>query len=77
MGDMWRLVVESARKANIQVFATTHSFDCIRGLAWLCQNYPDLANEVAIQKIDTQLPEAVALGPEQIKMAVEIGMEIR
>jgi predicted ATP-dependent endonuclease of OLD family len=26
---MWRLVFEMARKLDIQVFATTHSWDCI------------------------------------------------
>ncbi len=29
--DMWRLVFETARRLNIQVFATTHSWDCIQG----------------------------------------------
>ena len=28
--DMWRLVFETAAKLNVQVFATTHSLDCIR-----------------------------------------------
>jgi len=29
--DMWRLVFATARRLNIQVFATTHSWDCIQG----------------------------------------------
>ena len=28
--DMWRLIFETAAKLNVQVFATTHSLDCIR-----------------------------------------------
>ena len=27
--DMWKLVFEVARRLNVQVFATTHSWDCI------------------------------------------------
>lgn len=27
--DLWRLVVRTARELNVQVFATTHSWDCI------------------------------------------------
>lgn len=27
--DMWRLVFETAQRLNVQVFATTHSWDCI------------------------------------------------
>ena len=27
--DMWRLIIEIAQQLNVQVFATTHSWDCI------------------------------------------------
>ncbi len=27
--DLWRLIFEGARRMNVQVFATTHSWDCI------------------------------------------------
>ena len=77
MGDMWRLVVESARRSDVRVFATTHSFDCVRGLAWLCDNYPDLRSEVSLQKIDCDLERAVALDANQIVLAVNQGMEVR
>jgi AAA15 family ATPase/GTPase len=31
--DMWRLVMETAVRLNVQVFATTHSWDCVRSFA--------------------------------------------
>jgi len=77
MGDMWRLIVETARRANVQVFATTHSSDCVRGLSWLCESYPDLRSEVSLQKVEPRLDEAVALDAEGIMMAVDQGMEVR
>lgn len=77
MGDMWRLVTETARRSRVQVFATTHSSDCVRGLAWLCENHPELATHVSVQKIDCQLEEAVALHAEEIALAVNQGMEVR
>jgi len=77
MGDMWRLVVEGAKQANVQVFATTHSLDCVRGLAWLCENYPSLRPELSIQKIECELEEAVALHADRITLAVEQDMEVR
>jgi hypothetical protein len=77
MGDMWRMVVATAERLNAQVFATTHSFDCIRGLAWLCNNYPDLGEHVSLQKIEPELDQSVALGAAEIVMAVEQGMEVR
>ena len=42
--EMWRFVVEVAPKNNVQVFATTHSYDCIRGLASLIRSRADLAD---------------------------------
>ncbi len=33
MTDMWRMVMETAVRLNIQVFATTHSYDCMRSFA--------------------------------------------
>ena len=31
--DYWRMVLQAARKNNVQVFATTHSWDCIAAFA--------------------------------------------
>jgi hypothetical protein len=76
-GDVWRLVVTAARQWDVQVFATTHSFDCVRGLAWLCDNYPDLASEVSLQKIDPRLGESVPLDAQHIRIAVDQGIEVR
>jgi predicted ATPase len=77
MSDLWRLVVEAARRFDLQVFATTHSYDCIRGLAWLCENYPHLGEDVSIQKIEPVLDEAVALDAEKIQIAFRQHIEMR
>ena len=77
MGDMWRLVVEAARQSDVQVFATTHSLDCVRGLAWLCDSYPALAKEVSVQKIEASLDESIALDAKELVLAVEQEMEVR
>ncbi len=77
MEKMWNLVIKTARKSNIQVFATTHSYDCIRGLASLVETQPDLASDVSIQKIESSLNKAVSLDAEQIQLAVRQNIEIR
>ena len=77
MEEMWQFVVEVARKSNVQVFATTHSHDCIRGLGSLIQSRPDLEEEVSIQKIDGSLKQAACLRGDQIKVAVEQNIEVR
>lgn len=77
MGDMWTLLIKTAIEKNIQVFVTTHSFDCIRGLDLICRRRPDLAGEVSLQKIERLLDHAVALDARKIKIAIEQEMEVR
>ena len=77
MEQMWNLVAETARRSNIQVFATTHSYDCIQGFASLLKTSPDLVSEVSIQKIDSSLDSAVNLDADKIELAVRQGIEVR
>ena len=75
--DMWRLVVETARKSSMQVFATTHSYDCIRGLSSLVESRSDLAGEVSIHKVGRSIGKAVDLDAERLQVAVEQNIEMR
>ncbi len=77
MEDMWRLVVGAAQSSNVQVFATTHSFDCVKGLGTLIRSRPDLANHVAVQKVHRSLNQAVCVPGEDIAIAVEDDIEVR
>ncbi len=77
LGDVWRFVVEAARRFDVQVFATTHSYDCIRGLAWLCENHPDLGKDVALHKIEPRLEESIPFDAEQILIAFDQRIEVR
>ena len=56
MEDLWRFIIGASRRSNVQVFATTHSYDCLKGLASLMQNDPDLAADVSLQKVERALP---------------------
>ena len=77
MGQMWRLVAETARASDIQVLATTHSLDCVRGLAWLCENCPELADLTSVHKIDASLPKSVAFQSGDIVLAAKQSIEMR
>jgi hypothetical protein len=77
MRDMWRLVTRVARDLDVQVFATTHSLDCIRGLAQLCDVQPEAGRELSLQKIHSDLQESVPLGADELPGAVEQGIEVR
>ncbi len=77
MEDVWRLLVEVANEADAQIFATTHSQDCIRGLGSLVKSRPDLARHLSIQKVHTSLAQAVCFSGEEIATAVEQDIELR
>ena len=77
MEEMWKLVVATALESNVQVAATTHSYDCIQGLAALLESTPEFAPEVSVQKIERSLAESVSLDAEQIRVAVRQDIEVR
>lgn len=74
---LWKLVVEQAAAASIQVFATTHSYDCIRGLAAFVTAHPDLAAEVSVQKVERALDGAVGFDGTDVERAVNHDIELR
>lgn len=77
MAGMWRLVIEVAHKSRLQLFATTHSHDCIVGLASMIKSHPELADEMSVHKVDTSLPRAVSVRGSDIPAAVESGIDFR
>ena len=77
MERMWSLVVEAAMKSSIQVFATTHSLDCILGLASLLNVRQDLRAAVTIQKIERGINRGVGFDGESIITARDLGVELR
>ena len=77
MADMWKLVVETAAQYDIQLFATTHSWDCVDGLRVLCKREPHLMSHVAVHKIDRALDHSVPFQGLELVRAVEGGVELR
>lgn len=77
MESMWRFVIESARRLDVQVFATSHSGDCIRALAWLQTDAPDLTADVSVHRIDRATPAAVRYSAADIEIAARHHIEVR
>lgn len=48
--DLWRLIVRLARKLNIQVFATTHSQDCIRSFLRATADETEMARLIRLEQ---------------------------
>lgn len=77
MEEMWKLVIDAAISSSIQVFATTHSLDCINGLATLLKKRQDLEKKVSVQKIERQLDHSVSFGAADIVTAADLSIELR
>ena len=39
--DFWRMILQTAHKNNVQVVATTHSWDCVKGFAQASKDYEE------------------------------------
>ncbi len=72
--DVWRLVLETARRLDVQVFATTHSRDCYEALAAVTE--PN-RTEISLQRIERGKVEAIAFTEVELRQAAERGLEVR
>jgi hypothetical protein len=72
--DMWRLVFETARQLDVQVFATTPSRDCYEALAAVTE--PG-RSEISLQRIERGKTEAIGFTEREIRQAAERGLEVR
>lgn len=77
MRDTWRFLIRTAARSSVQVMATAHSPDCLRGLASLHSESPDLTAQVFVFKLDRRLPQAVRLSADEVATALRTEIEIR
>ena len=75
--DYWRMVLRAAHEDNVQVFATTHSSDCIRGFAEAASEIEEAEGVlVRLSRRDGEL-RAVEYREEELVIAAEQGIEVR
>lgn len=76
--DMWRLVLKTAQDLDVQVFATTHSWDCIAAFKEALQELED-QSIAKLFRLDSKYGKlrAVEYDAEDINIAVEQGIEVR
>ena len=77
MENMWKLVNQTAKRHNIQVFATTHSRDCYESLAAVCRDSVSENSEVTIQRVERGKTQSTAYSEQEIIAAAQRGMEVR
>jgi AAA15 family ATPase/GTPase len=77
MSNMWKMIWETAKQSNVQVFATTHSEDCWKSLAELAQQENVAEDGITIQRIERGKSNSVVFNERQIIIAADQGIEVR
>ncbi|MDK2973585.1 MAG: hypothetical protein PWP23_3340 [Candidatus Sumerlaeota bacterium] len=77
MSEVWESIIRTAQSLNAQVLATTHSLDCIRALAQVCELQPGLAEDVGVFRIEPSINGLVAYSREEIITAGVSEIEVR
>lgn len=73
----WKLLIEGAERANAQVFATTHSLDCIRSLASYLAAEPGRHPDVHLHRIEPVSTSAITFTADEVCSAIEHESELR
>jgi hypothetical protein len=76
MSQMWKFIFNAAREFDVQVFATTHSYDCVYSLAHICAE-ADERNPITVQRIEAGKGKAVPYAQDEIRIAAEREIEVR
>ena len=75
--DYWRMVLQTAHDNNVQVLATTHSWDCVRGFAQAAFENENVEGVlVRLEKEEDGL-RAVRYSEENLKVAADQTIEVR
>ena len=75
--EFWRMVLTTAKQNNVQVFATTHSWDCLAAFTKAVREIDDV--EGLLLRIDRKREsiELVSYSEDLLEIAVEQGIEVR
>ncbi len=75
--DFWRMVLLTAEANDVQVFATTHSWDCAAGFARAAVDTEDVSGALVRLESDGVHTRAVEYSERQLRVAAEQGIEVR
>ena len=74
--DVWRLIFKTAKDLNVQVFATTHSKDCIEAFASAAEESPEDGMLIRLERHGEKIV-AKTIEEERLVNAVNYDVEVR
>ena len=75
MLKMWTLIYSAARELDVQVFATTHSEECVHSLSQI--GLDSAENSISVQRIEPGKKHSVPFDREEVAAAASSDVEIR
>ena len=75
--DLWKMVLRTAQQNDVQVLATTHSWDCVRGFAYAAAELEDADGVLVRLDRDDRGLRAVEYSKDGLLTAAEQGIEVR
>jgi len=76
--DMWRLILETAHRQNAQVFATTHSWDCVKAFQQALLEFQnrEFGQLIRLERVNNQI-KAIPYLVDELGIAIEQDIEVR
>ena len=75
--DFWHMVLKTAQENNVQVLATTHGWDCIRGFAQAATEINDIEGTLVRLEKENEGLRAIEYSESELETAAEQGIEVR
>lgn len=77
MESLWDFIYKAAEANDVQVFASTHSLDCLRGLAVLCETSQTACEAVRLYSLSNTGKRVVLYSGRDMSIAVNSEIEVR
>ena len=82
MSKMWKMIIRAAERLDVQVFATTHSLDCVTSFAEQVDSLPadsdsDPQSTIVVQRIEEDRMIATRYSSEELRIAAERSIDLR
>ncbi|GAX35664.1 AAA family ATPase [Nodularia sp. NIES-3585] len=77
MSDMWKMIWQTAKRLNVQVFTTTHNSDCWKSLADIAEQEDTTEDGIRIHRIEKGKERSIVFVEPEIVIAAEENIEVR
>lgn len=75
--DFWKMVMRTAHENNVQVLATTHSWDCVAGFAQAARDSEEVDGVLIRLERNDEGIRVVEYSEEELHVAAKQGIEVR